>query len=166
MQYRLAKPAVANTLAEIRHSAWNSAYRGIYADELIDGFDFAEHAQRFLRQMEAPEVVIYTVQNGDCIIGYFSIYVPKTPEYKQFSVCLNSLYLRPEYHRRGIGRDVMEFVKAWCRERKYTAFYNSCNLHNQKARAFYEAMGGVLGEIDGGYDDPGADQCYYEYTVA
>ena len=165
IQFRPAASDDAETLAVIRQRAWDSAYRGIYADALIDHFDYAAHARRFRAQIKNPAVTLYCIHDGNRMVGFFSIYVPEQPEYKQFSVCLNALYLLPEYQHMGIGRQVMAFLTTWCRERNYRAFYNSCNLHNHQARAFYEAMGGILGEIDAGYEDRGADQCYYEYTV-
>lgn len=165
VQFQLAGSEDAETLAVIRQRAWDSAYRGIYADERIDCFDYAAHAARFRKQINDPALALYCIMDEACIVGFFSLYMPEVPAYKQFPVCLNSLYLLPAYQRKGIGRQVMDFTRAWCRARGCRGFYNSCNLHNHKAQAFYEAMGGVLGEIDDGYDDPGADQCYYEYTV-
>lgn len=165
VQFQLAGLEDAETLAVIRQRAWDSAYRGIYADEMIDRFDYAGHAARFRAQINNPALTLYCIHDNGCVVGFFSLYILEVAEYKQFPVCLNSLYLLPEYQRMGIGRQVMTFTNTWCRARGYRMFYNSCSLHNRKARAFYEAMGGVLGEIDGGYDDPGADQCYYEYTV-
>lgn len=160
---RLAVPEDAPVLAKVRQKAWDSAYRGIYPDELIDGFDYKVHAEKFRKQITSGNSEVYVIADEDVPVGY--LVMGKTDWYKDFSACLRSLYLIPEYHRRGIGRKMMEFAKEWCRQRGYRSFFNSCNLHNQGARAFYEAMGGALGDVDDGNDDPGSDQCFYEYYL-
>lgn len=163
VQYRLACPADAEALSVVRQRSWTDAYRGIYPDAMIDQYDYESHARQFLRQMEQTDREIYVVEDGARVIGYFSI--GTADWYRDIPVCLHSLYLLPEYHRRGIGTHIMKVAADWCRQRGYSTFFNSCNPHNRKAMAFYKAMGGILGEMDDGYDDPGADQCYYEYTV-
>ena len=160
---RLASPGDASVLAEIRRLSWESAYRGIYPDELIDNFDYAAHAEKFRKQMARSDTEVYVILDGDTLVGYCT--VGEADWYKDFPVCLHSLYLVPAYHRKGIGRHIMEFVKDWCRQKGYGSFFNSCNLHNHGARAFYEAMGGILGDVDDSNADPGADQCYYEYHL-
>ena len=113
-----------------------------------------------------PGKDVYILEDGGAAAGFFVISAPETPLYKDFPVCLNALYLIPEYHRQGIGRRMMGFAADWCRARGFDRFFLSCSLHNRPARAFYEAMGGALGEIDGGNEDRGADVCYYEFQVS
>ena len=165
ISWRLAESQDADALARVRRQAWESAYRGIYPDELLDGFDYRDHAARFLRNMENPDMKVYILEDGSEAVGFFVISDPERPFYKDFPVCLNALYLIPAYHRMGIGRRMMDFARDWCRQRGYNRFFLSCNLYNHRARAFYEAMGGVLGEIDNGNPDPGADVCYYEFDL-
>lgn len=159
----LAEAKDAPVLAEIRQKSWENAYRGIYSDHLLDDYDIDAHAGRFLEQMENPTVEVYLISRDGKPVGYLTL--GHSGKYRDFPACLHSLYLVPACHRTGIGRYAMDFVKQWCKNNGYNRVYNSCNLHNHSARAFYEAMGGVLGQIDDGYDDPGADQCYYEYYL-
>ena len=162
---RLAKTEDSEVLAAIRQRAWDSAYRGIYPDKLIDEFDYNAHAVRFQQQIKQENVWVYAVQSGDSPVGFFVIGTANPSSYKEFNVCLHSLYLLPEYQGKGIGRAAMEFIGDWCREKNYTQFYNSCNPHNQKAMAFYKAMGGVIGFRDIRNDHPAKDQVYFEYRV-
>ena len=163
---RRAEPADAPALARVRRESWEDAYRGIFRDELLDDFDYRDHAERFLRNMADPGTDVYVLEDGDRAVGFFVISVPEKPLYRDFPVCLNALYLIPEYHRQGIGRRVMAVAEDWCRNRGYDRFFLSCSLHNQRARAFYEAMGGVTGEIDGGHEDRGKDTCCYEFQLS
>ena len=162
---RPALPADAPALARVRRQSWESAYRGIFRDELLDDFDYEEHTHRLLRNMAEPGKDVYILEDGEIAVGFLVISAPETPLYRDFPVCLNALYLIPAYHRRGIGRRTMAFAENWCRQRGFDRFFLSCSLHNYRARAFYEAMGGRLGEIDSGHTDRGEDTCYYEFEV-
>ena len=162
---RLAEPADAPELARVRRRSWESAYRGIYPDEMLDNFDYDAHAERFLKNMAEACKDVYILEDEVQAVGFLVISAPEQPLYKDFPVCLNALYLLPEYHRQGIGRRMMGFAADWCLQRGFDRFFLSCSLHNHRARAFYEAMGGVLGEPDGGHADRGADTCYYEFEI-
>ena len=162
---RLAEPADAPELARVRRRSWESAYRGIYPDERLDNFDYDAHAERFLKNMAEACKDVYILEDEVQAVGFLVISAPEQPLYKDFPVCLNALYLLPEYHRQGIGRRMIGFAADWCLQRGFDRFFLSCSLHNHRARAFYEAMGGVLGEVDDGNENPGADVCYYEFQV-
>ena len=49
-----------------------------------------------------------------------------------------NLYVYPEFRRRGVARELMRTMIAWCREREFAAVY----LHSSKdGRPLYEALG-------------------------
>jgi GNAT superfamily N-acetyltransferase len=49
-----------------------------------------------------------------------------------------NVYVYPEFRRRGIARELMQTMIAWCRERGFAAVY----LHSSKdGRPLYEALG-------------------------
>ena len=86
-------------------------------------------------------------------------------DYKDFSFCLNSLYLLPPYQHMGLGRRIFAQVRQAARERKLDSFFCGCNVHNLPARRFYEKMGGVVGEIDDGHENLAEDQMYFEFCT-
>lgn len=155
----------ASILSIIRQKAWDSAYRGIYPDEVIDDFDYETHTARFLRQINAENVWVYAIVEDDTLVGFTVIGMAIPAVYRDITVCLHSLYLLPKYQGKGIGKSVMEFVRNWCKEKGVFRFYNSCNPHNRRAMAFYYAMGGIIGLRDACNDSPAEDQVYFEYTV-
>ena len=163
--FQIAQTQDAGRLANLRRRSWEAAYRGIYRDELLDGYDMEEHTARILRQIENPDYRVYVIESDGVAVGFLMFSRWDTPLYKNFPVCLNALYLVPEAFRQGIGRQAVNLTSDWCRENGYDSFFLSCSLHNRRARAFYEAMGGVLGDVDGGHTDRGADTCYYEYYL-
>lgn len=161
--FRLAGSEDAKKLAEIRCKSWKSAYRGIYPDEMLDCFDFAGHEKRFRKQIQDAQTAVYVIQSGGRAVGYVTL--SHRDGYKNFKVCMDSLYLVPEAQGRGIGRAAVEFVREQCREMGYSKFYHSCNPHNHRACAFYAAMGGQVGDRDDHNQDPAWDQWYYEYRL-
>ena len=163
VSFRLAGSEDAKKLAEIRCMSWRSAYRGIYPDEMLDYFDFAAHEKQFQKQMQNPKTEVYIVQNDGRDIGYVTL--SRRDSYKDFGVCMDSLYLLPEVQGKGVGREIMKFVRKQCRKMGYSKFYHSCNPHNHRARAFYTAMGGQVGYRDDQNQDPAWDQWYYEYRL-
>ena len=160
---RLARMDDTRQLAMIRKLAWESAYRGIYPDEILDHFDLDAHEQRFQKQIQDARTEVYVIQSDGCAVGYVTL--SRRDGYKDFKVYMDSLYLLPEAQRKGIGRAVMEFVQKQCRKMGYSKFYHSCNPHNQRACAFYTAMGGQVGYRDDQNRDPAWDQWYYEYAL-
>ena len=163
--FRLAEEKDAPLIAALRRRSWEAAYRGIFQDELLDEYDYQVHTARVLTQIRDPAFHVYVIEDDDRPVGFLMFSRQDPPIYKRLSVCLNALYLVPEAFCQGIGRQAVALVADWCREHGESAFFLSCSLHNQRARAFYEAMGGIPGRIDGGHADRGADTLYYEFNL-
>lgn len=94
---RRAAVTDAELLAETRRSAWDATYRGIYPDAWIDEYDLAEQTQRERARLEQTDYMAYLVMDGGQCAGYFSYGAASHGGYKDFSFCLNSLYLLPPY---------------------------------------------------------------------
>ena len=163
--YRIARVADAKMLAATRQKAWKTTYIGIYSDDKIDNFDYGVHEQKFITQIRNPENNVYVIEIDNEVIGYFSFGTPRHGSYKDFELCLNSLYILKYYQGRGIGSRIFAFVKDYCRNNGINKFFNACNTHNIKAKAFYKEMGGILTFEDSGHTDKAEDQCYFEYIL-
>ncbi len=161
--FRPARRKDARKLAVLRKLAWESAYRGIYPDELLDQYDFSQHTKRFQQQIATAGVQVFLISHEGNDVGYVT--VSQRRGYKDFEFCMDSLYLVPEAQGQGVGRCTMEFVRRQCRKMGYLRFYNSCNPHNRRACDFYAAMGGQVGDRDDHNSDPAWDQWYYEYRL-
>ena len=162
---RRAAVTDAELLAETRRSAWDATYRGIYPDAWIDEYDLAEQTQRERARLEQTDYMAYLVMDGGQCAGYFSYGAASHGGYKDFSFCLNSLYLLPPYQHMGLRRRIFAQVRQAARERKLDSFFCGCNVHNLPARRFYEKMGGVVGEIDDGHENLAEDQMYFEFCA-
>jgi GNAT superfamily N-acetyltransferase len=163
--YRIATVVDAKMLAIIKQKSWETTYRGIYSDDKIDNFDYDLHEQKFIAQIRSQENNVYVIEIDDEVVGYFSFGSPQHGSYKDFELCLNSLYILKDYQGRGIGSRVFAFVKDYCRNKGINKFFNACNSYNTKAKAFYKEMGGILTFEDSGHTDKAEDQCYFEHIL-
>ena len=164
--FRLATPEDAELLSKTRQKVWDATYRGIYSDEKIDNYDFARLIARDKARIANPDNTYYLVMDGELCAGYF-YYGPEQNggQYKDFQLCLNSLYFLPAYQGMGLGSRVFAHMRQVCRERGLHKFFCTCNIHNKKAQGFYEKMGGIVGCIDGNHADKADDQMYFEFTI-
>lgn len=146
VEFVFVKPEEAALLSEMRRKVWKSTYRGIYPDKLIDEFDYEFHNSKNLFMINSEEFSVYFIFAENEIAGYL-ILQHKKPLYVQ------SLYLLPEFQRKGIGRKTFEFIRENCRKEGRKKFYLGCHPENKNALAFYEKMGGAITEKDVGHEN-------------
>lgn len=163
IEFRRAHPGDGYLIAEARKICWAATYRGIYDDEMIDGYDFEFHRQKDEKRLGNPDYHYYLVMDGAKVAGYFGY--GRVPEgtWRDFCFRIHNLYLKPEYQGRGLGRKIFEHIREACLDMGYTRLYHECNQHNLNAQSFYIRMGGVFAAIDGGHERKYEDQCYFEY---
>lgn len=155
----------AEIMAATRQKVWASTYRGIYKDEKIDNYDLRYYTCRDRGRMMDPKQSFYLAMDGDRCVGYFHYGPPHIPPYKDFVLCLNSLYFLPEYRGQGLGKWVFDHLRSVCRERGLDKFFCQCNCHNYPAQGFYVKMGGILTVCDDGHEDKAEDQLTYEFYI-
>ena len=148
-------------LSETRRRAWDATYRGIYEDEKIDHYDYDLHHRNDAKRI--AEQTVFLLMDGTNCAGYFYYGAFPGAKYKDFSLCLNALYLLPGYQGQGLGKRVFTWMREICRTRGLDKFFCGCNIHNTKAQGFYRRMGGVVGRVDGGHERKAEDQMYFEF---
>ncbi len=163
IQYQRAAPNDAPLLAATRQKAWAATYRGIYPDEMIDNFDYPWHTAREAQNLKNPDIYTYLIMDGECCRGYFTYFIKNAPIWRDYHVRLFSLYLLPELQGRGLGRQILEFVRNECRECGFSKLYLSCAPQNTPAMGFYRHMGGKIAAEDTGHADPQEDTIEFEF---
>ncbi len=158
-------PEAAELMATTRQKVWASTYRGIYKDSKIDHYDVSFYARRDRKRMEDPAQTFFLAMDQGKCVGYFHYGPPHIPPYKDFVLCLNSLYFLPEYRGQGLGARVFDHLRRVCRERGLSKFFCQCNCYNYPAQTFYVKMGGILTVCDDGHEDRGEDQLTYEFYL-
>ena len=77
VEFRRASPEDARLLAETRRRAWDTTYRGIYPDAMIDEYDLEAHTARDAARIADPANAVFLAMDGAECVGYFT-YGPYT----------------------------------------------------------------------------------------
>ena len=139
-----AKAVDAAAISALRQRIWNTTYRDIYPDAVIDDFDFDWHQQRDLKKISDPSFTVYLIRYGSEDIGYFIF------RHDGSGVWLHSLYVLQEYQHRGIGKLAFSILNDYCRKNGISRFACNCSTYNENAMRFYQRMGGVVVKTDTG----------------
>ena len=154
-----AKTSDAAAVSTLRHRIWDTTYRGVYPDAVIDDFNYDWHQQRDLQKITDPSFTVYLIKYGDEDIGYFIF------QRAGSAVWLSSLYVLQEYQHRGIGKRAFSILRDYCREKGISRFSCHCNPHNENAMRFYRRMGGVVIETDTGHENKQEDGVIFEFDM-
>ncbi len=159
VEFVTAKISDAATISMLRQRIWDTTYRGIYPDAVIDEFDYDWHQQRDLQKISNPFFTVYLIKYGDENIGYLIFRDDDT------GVWLHSLYVLQEYQHIGIGKQAFSILKNYCNEREINCFACNCSPHNENAMRFYQHMGGVVTKTDTGHENRQEDGVIFEFNL-
>lgn len=162
---RKASMEDAPLITKTRRLVWEQTYRGIYPDHKLDDYDFAFYMNRDKTLLESPEQHFYLFMDQDDCVGYFSYGPSNYGPYKDFDLCLNSLYLLNGYKGKGFGRMAITQLRNFAAEQGIGRFFCGCNVHNVKAQGFYRHMGGVPGTVSTGHVDKSDDIIHFEFYL-
>ena len=145
-QIRPAKLQDAVGLARIQVHGWQTAYRGIFPDELLDGFTIEKRTQVFTERLGNPDYPSdreWLCERDGESIGWLS-WIPSRDDDDDPRVVAEvaAVYVHPSAWRMGVGALLMEHIHA-----HITALgpYRETTLwvleDNPRARRFYERHG-------------------------
>ena len=142
---RLAQPADAAAIAQLRIDAWRATYRGIIPDAYLDAMSLSDSAAFWERILASgsTHASVFVASEGDAIVG-FAAANRREPPKLGFDGEISAIYLAADRKRRGTGRRLVAAIAAAQRERGTTGLITWVIAKNREARAFYEALGGEL----------------------
>jgi GNAT superfamily N-acetyltransferase len=139
---RDAKLDDAEGIARAQTESWQSSYRGILPDTVLDRIDVGQRAdtrRKILTDKSILQLVAYDVTHGDivgfCDAGASRRNVPYKGE-------LYAIYLVQHAKRYGLGTEMFERVQAWFARQDIHSMIVWVLDNNHHARRFYEALGG------------------------
>jgi GNAT superfamily N-acetyltransferase len=139
---RQAELADADGIARAHVTSWQTSYRGILPDTLLDRIDVGQRAETrrgILRDPSVFQLVAYDLTHRDvvgfCDAGPARRAMPYDGE-------VYAIYLVPYAKRYGLGRELFERVRAWLRAHDMCSMIVWVLENNHHARRFYEALGG------------------------
>ena len=135
----------AEGIARVHTDSWQTSYRGILPDTVLDRIDVGQRAEsrrKILRDRSLFQLVAYDVTHGDivgfCDAGASRRHVPYKGE-------VYAIYLAHRAKRHGLGQEMFDRVKAWLVANQMPSMIVWVLENNHHARRFYEAMGGMSG---------------------
>jgi GNAT superfamily N-acetyltransferase len=142
---RLATPADAAAIGDVRVNAWRTTYRGMIPDGYLDAMKVEDSAALWEKVLTAaPNTTsTFVAESAGRVIGFASG-MQKPEATLGFDCELTGIYLVREAQRAGTGRRLAGAVAAAQRSHGGTAMIAWVVAANKAARAFYEALGGEL----------------------
>ena len=150
---------IAPLIAQLHAASWKVAYRGIFADDYLDGAVEAErlgHWQLRVPALAAGTGEIFLAKLGKRAVGFVCIEIG--PE-REWGAYVDNLHVLPNLRGQRIGTLLMASAAAWARAHGERQLYLWVFEANQQARRFYEREGWRAAErniqaIPGGGERP------------
>lgn len=139
---REAKLGDAEEIARAHTESWQTSYRGILPDTVLDRIDVGQRAESRRRILGNPStfhLVAYDVTHGD-IVGFCDAGRSRRPS--PYAGEIYAIYLVHHAKRYGLGQEMFERVQAWLAAQDIRSLIIWVLENNDHARRFYEAMGG------------------------
>ena len=111
-------------------------------DDVINGECIIEEFHKEI--LDKPNVFAYYVKDNNVVVGYIFAYLktPRNDVIKTNVVMLESLYIKEEYRKKGIGRSLIGLLEEWAKETfKEYVVEIVCLSKNKEALDFYGRLG-------------------------
>ena len=132
----------AEHIAQIHAQSWRTTYRGILAQEYLDGHVFCERLALWKKRLEvpSPESLGFVAMFEDSPVAFIFAYVSHDAEW---GTLVDNLHVAENVQRRGIARTLLQHLAASQVARGATeGVYLEVYEDNHGARAFYETLKG------------------------
>ncbi|OBK50165.1 GNAT family N-acetyltransferase [Mycobacterium sp. 1081908.1] len=140
-EVRAAVPGDADEVARVQVRSWRSAYRGLIAQDFLDGLTPEFFADRYTfgrMGLRLPSTMVAV--DGSAIRGLATTGLCRETEFPNFGE-LMAIYVDPAHVRRGVGRLLMAAARARLRAAGVAGALLWVLEGNTPARRFYERDG-------------------------
>jgi GNAT superfamily N-acetyltransferase len=133
MEIKLATPDQRETVIELINELWT------YYDIAAERDNISRAVDLIFSQPGLAE--IHLIYEDDEVAGYFMLVPNLSVEYGGLLVTLNGLFVREPFRRRGLGRQIINFVLDRCREQGWLAIEALADEENKVVQYFYGSHG-------------------------
>jgi len=142
---RRATPGDAPAIAQVRVDSWRSTYRGMIPDAYLDGMQVEASTALWDRVLTAgPNTTcVFVAEHGSVVVGFSCGNRLVEPRHG-LDAELTAVYLRREFQRMGLGRQLVRAVVEAQTAHAATGLVTWVIAGNKPARTFYESLGGEL----------------------
>jgi GNAT superfamily N-acetyltransferase len=143
VQVRPATLNDAEAIATVHVRSWQSAYRGLMPDDLLDSLSVERRAAawRSIMKADAGWNALLVLEDGEGIEGFAHLCAARFAGAPAQTGEITAIYLEPALWGRGAGRALMDAAVQCLAEEGFTEAILWVLVGNERARRFYEAAG-------------------------
>ena len=142
MSIRQATSSDAKGIAQVHVTSWQSAYRGILPDDLLDNLSVQRSQNRWETILADPHSCVLVFEQNDQIIGFASLRASQNEDVDKKTVGeIGAIYLSPNEWRKGYGKRLHDAAIATLREQGFSEVTLWVLRDNQRAIEFYKKVG-------------------------
>jgi ribosomal protein S18 acetylase RimI-like enzyme len=144
MSVRRATVDDAEAFERIRVGTWQSTYRGLFPDALLDGMrPNVERRRERLRELaESPAEFCFVAEFAGKVVG-FAIGCPERTGDPAYKGEVAAIYVLPAHQRKGLGRALIRESARELAAHDMTSLLIWVLRENRIGRDFYERLGGI-----------------------
>ena len=153
---RDATSADAHAIAEVHVRSWQAAYRGELPDDYLDGLSVDEREGNWRRWLAEPDPrggVLVATKPDLRVIGFTGFGPARDDDASPGTGEVFTIYLRPEWFGRGVGRDLFARANQRLRDLGYSRASLWVLATNERSRRFYEKAGWVFDGTESTHQD-------------
>jgi GNAT superfamily N-acetyltransferase len=140
------RPATLNdagAIATVHVRSWQSAYRGLMPDDLLDSLSVERRAATWRSIMEADAGwnALLVLEDGEGVEGFAHLCAARFAGAPAQTGEVTSIYLEPASWGRGAGRALMDAAMQCLAAAGFTDAILWVLVGNERARSFYDAAG-------------------------
>jgi ribosomal protein S18 acetylase RimI-like enzyme len=142
MNIRFALIQDAPAIARVHVASWQTSYRGIIADKVLDNLSVEsrfEYWREYIPQAEGRQSCVFVAEENDQIVGFCSAGSGREP-IPGYTAELYAIYLLQTAQGRGIGRQLVRVAASHLTARNFQSMFVWV-LRDNPARHFYQALG-------------------------
>lgn len=146
MTIRTATPQDLPAVAEIHVRSWQTAFRGIMPDALLDAMDVADREEMWRRSLQRhPGGIVVALDDQEEIVGFCCFgRAPGDSHDVPFDSRIYALHVHPDRKRQGIGTRLVFAVFRRLRDFGCRSVILWTLESLASSRSFYEYLGGTL----------------------
>lgn len=163
-EIRKANYSDCQKLSLLKQEIWETTYRGIYPDEKINNYNYAENEIKFKKIIDNPNQNLYVATDNNNIIAYIEFGEPSRP-FQDYSQEIGLFYIKKEYQRQGLGKKLFDLAYHSIKDTGVDKFFISCHKYNFNAQEFYKKMGGTIVKTDDDTPNNNLPQVKFSYSI-
>ena len=141
-RYTIGELADAAGIASVHISSWQSAYRGLVSDSVLDAMSLVRRAQAWYEILSARQSTTLVADLEGSVVGFADFGPARDADLNPRSHAeLYALYVHPAQWSRGFGFRLWSRMRSLLRTTDFSTLVVWVLEANQRGRSFYERQG-------------------------